>query len=194
MSTGDHESVEVRCPRCGYDLGGAVRGWMTCCPLRSTCNECGFEIDLVDVVGRESAPDWFVGGGLGLVARIRRVPGTAFRLLFPGRAFKRLRLAHLQRSFSDGAVVIWLLSLLAISVLAISTATVGLEVRNILAELQASTDPTWGAAVQARLEDGEGTFLAAVVTSFARLGRVREDIVAPRSRGILEALRSSCST
>ena len=109
---------------------------------------------------------------------LRRGPGTTLRMVVPFHPESRLRLAHLQRSFSDGAVVIWLLSLLAISVLAISTATVGLEGRNILTELQASTDPAWATAVQATLEDGEEPFFAAMVTSFARLGTVREGIVA----------------
>lgn len=179
MHEGDHTSVGAACcPRCSYDLAGEIAAWTGCCPLQCTCVECGFEISIPDVLGRESSPDWFVGTGVGLVARIRRVPGTAFRLLFPRRAFRSLRLAHLQRSFSDGAVIVWLLSLLAISVLAISTATFVLEGRNILAELQASTDPAWAPTVRANLEDGEEPLFAAMVTSFARLGMVREDIVA----------------
>lgn len=30
-----------RCPRCGYDLSGAVATWKTSCPLEVTCSECG---------------------------------------------------------------------------------------------------------------------------------------------------------
>ncbi|MCP4837592.1 MAG: hypothetical protein GY895_22840 [Phycisphaera sp.] len=131
-----------------------------------------------DVLGRRSAPDWFVGVGVGVVGRIRRVPGTAVRLLLPGRAFSQLRLAHLQRSFSDGAVVVWLLSLLAISGLVIGTATIVLEGRNVLAELEASNDPAWVGAGKGALKDGEEPFFAAIATSFARLEMVGEEIMA----------------
>jgi hypothetical protein len=37
------------CPRCGYDLSGAVASWTDTCPLKTTCSECGllFELRLV---------------------------------------------------------------------------------------------------------------------------------------------------
>ncbi len=40
-------SSSPSCPRCGYDLSGAVAAWnhaeSTSCPMRGTCSECGLE-------------------------------------------------------------------------------------------------------------------------------------------------------
>jgi hypothetical protein len=37
------------CPRCGYDLSGAVATWTDSCPLCGICSECGLEFAWVDV-------------------------------------------------------------------------------------------------------------------------------------------------
>lgn len=68
--------------------------------------------------------------------------------------------------------------MLAISVLAIGTATIVLEGRNVLVELEASNDPAWVGAGNGALKDGEEPFFAAISTSFARLGMVGKEIMA----------------
>src|SRR5438067_1317104 len=34
------------CPRCGYDLSGAMAAWTLTCPLTHTCSECGLFFEL----------------------------------------------------------------------------------------------------------------------------------------------------
>lgn len=42
------------CPRCGYDLSGAIASWERveppCCPLDGRCSECGLDFAWVDVM------------------------------------------------------------------------------------------------------------------------------------------------
>lgn len=33
------------CPKCGYDLSGAVRSWTDRCPTKGVCSECGLEFN-----------------------------------------------------------------------------------------------------------------------------------------------------
>lgn len=40
----------IACPRCAYDLSGAAASWATQCPLRTTCPECGLDIDCRDIL------------------------------------------------------------------------------------------------------------------------------------------------
>ncbi|MCC6909729.1 MAG: hypothetical protein IT430_17470 [Phycisphaerales bacterium] len=51
--TGD----EVQCPRCGYDLRGAVQSWREACPLEGRCTECGLEFRWGWVL-REQVHEW----------------------------------------------------------------------------------------------------------------------------------------
>ncbi|MFO0835422.1 MAG: hypothetical protein U0638_10645 [Phycisphaerales bacterium] len=51
------------CPRCGYDLSGAVAAWnhaeSASCPMRGTCSECGLEFAWGEVLNPEiSVPAW----------------------------------------------------------------------------------------------------------------------------------------
>lgn len=38
-------SEEVLCPRCGYDLRGAIASWRESCPMEGRCAECGLEFE-----------------------------------------------------------------------------------------------------------------------------------------------------
>lgn len=46
------------CPRCGYDLAGAVATWTDTCPLRQLCSECGLDIELRLVLNPVLAARW----------------------------------------------------------------------------------------------------------------------------------------
>ncbi len=39
----------LACPRCRYDLSGAVGSWASACPLQGTCSECGAPFEWADV-------------------------------------------------------------------------------------------------------------------------------------------------
>lgn len=47
----------VECPRCDYDLRGAVQSWREMCPLEGRCTECGLEFDWADLFTRP-LHDW----------------------------------------------------------------------------------------------------------------------------------------
>jgi hypothetical protein len=51
--------VPRQCPRCAYDLVGAITSWRGECPLRGTCSECGLEFAWRDIFDdRLSGPPW----------------------------------------------------------------------------------------------------------------------------------------
>ncbi len=53
--------AEPSCPRCGYDLRGAIATWHEACPLRGTCTECGLAIQWAEVLLPEKfEPRWCV--------------------------------------------------------------------------------------------------------------------------------------
>lgn len=64
----------VTCPRCGYDLRGAIAAWTESCPLRGKCTECGLALDWAEVMsGSAYEPLWCVE-----FAARRRVIAAAF--------------------------------------------------------------------------------------------------------------------
>ncbi|MFB3103994.1 MAG: hypothetical protein ACE1ZA_03615, partial [Pseudomonadales bacterium] len=51
----------ARCPRCGYDLRGAIGTWADQCPLHGTCAECGLQFVWAEVLHPEKfEPQWCV--------------------------------------------------------------------------------------------------------------------------------------
>ncbi|MEE8155884.1 MAG: hypothetical protein V3T53_13105 [Phycisphaerales bacterium] len=49
------------CPRCGYDLRGAIGTWADQCPLHGTCAECGLQFVWAEVLHPEKfEPRWCV--------------------------------------------------------------------------------------------------------------------------------------
>ncbi len=49
------------CPRCGYDLRGAIATWQEACPMWGTCTECGLSIHWAEVLVPEKfEPPWCV--------------------------------------------------------------------------------------------------------------------------------------
>ena len=61
--TDDSKSIAIRsrCPRCGYDLRGAIGTWADQCPLQGTCTECGLQFAWAEVLHPEKfSPLWCV--------------------------------------------------------------------------------------------------------------------------------------
>ena len=51
----------ARCPRCGYDLRGAIGTWADQCPLVGTCAECGLQFVWAEILHPEKyEPPWCV--------------------------------------------------------------------------------------------------------------------------------------
>ncbi len=56
-----NEPTNARCPRCGYDLRGAIATWMERCPIQGTCAECGLQFVWAEVLHPEKfSPLWCV--------------------------------------------------------------------------------------------------------------------------------------
>lgn len=102
------------CPRCGYPLEGAASGWSDRCPLRHTCTECGLEIDLVRLLGRDQGSRWFVAAGRTHWARLRRTPGTMVRLAVPFWPWQTLSIEDLRRFDRPWFPASWVLGLLVL--------------------------------------------------------------------------------
>src|SRR5688572_8005690 len=85
--------VAPACPRCGYDLGGAVASWREECPLRTTCPECGLGIDCRDVLNPAFArlPMFLEHAGR---RRGAALVVTAWRALRPRRFWRWVRMEH----------------------------------------------------------------------------------------------------
>ena len=171
MKAGIHQ--QPCCPRCGYDLVGDGDFWKDACPLEMICPECGFRVDLIDVLGREQVPGWFIGVGQGWWGMLRRGPGTALRMVVPFHRESRLRLAHLHRSFSDRALVVWLLSLLLLAVSAVAMSTIMIEGANAIQDLRLGRAKLQSASVPA---DDRNLATLVLVRCSARLQLVGKDL------------------
>lgn len=101
-------SVAPACPRCGYDLSGAMLDWGRECPLRGMCPECGLRFAWREVFSpeRQDLP-WFFEHA----RRVREMPvrlvRTLLRTLWPlwfwsGRG--SVRLEHRVRPW---LIVLW---------------------------------------------------------------------------------------
>lgn len=94
FSTSEVDFPILRCPRCGYELRGVVESWHETCPMRSTCSECGYDIDWSHYFrGRATAPR----RNIEFASRVW-LPGPFVRTLFgqfrPRRTWNTLRLEH----------------------------------------------------------------------------------------------------
>lgn len=95
--TSHHPAARCECPRCGYDLSGAVAAWnhaeSTSCPMRGTCSECGLEFAWGDVLNPEvRVPDWSFEHAYRL--RWWRLLRTAFITLLPNKLWRQLQMFH----------------------------------------------------------------------------------------------------
>jgi hypothetical protein len=92
MSAGTNIPIP-ECPRCGYDLSGAVAAWKESCPLDGTCSECGLPFAWGDVLStRFLGPNWSYEHAVRPSAA--RWLRTLWRSLLPWTLWSRLGLAH----------------------------------------------------------------------------------------------------
>src|SRR5690349_8331680 len=87
------------CPRCAYDLAGAVALWNDACDLHATCPECGLDFPWRDVMNpMHIMPRWFFENPIrsGAIAFLQ----TFAQMLSPRRFWSRINLAlpiHVRR-------------------------------------------------------------------------------------------------
>lgn len=104
------------CPRCGYDLSGAIESWTDRCPLEGVCPECGLGFTWRDVFD-PGADDlrWFVEHARGLRRVLFTAPATLVRVLLilpfwlrvePHHRVRLLRAAVLVLGVSVAATVL----------------------------------------------------------------------------------------
>lgn len=93
----DTPPVSCGCPRCGYDLSGAVAAWnhvrSPSCPVHGTCSECGLEFPWGDALNPELlVPPWsFEHACSWLPLKFLR---TIIVALWPFKLWSDLRMAH----------------------------------------------------------------------------------------------------
>lgn len=81
------------CPRCGYDLSGAVAAWEQSCPLTGVCSECGLELEWRRVLNPAlTTPQWSFEHARS--RRVRRMTATWLHALRPGFFWQRLHMEH----------------------------------------------------------------------------------------------------
>lgn len=125
-SAGADRAVEIpRCPRCGYDLSGAVEAWRDCCELRGVCPECGLGFAWADVLREdrqrvdgfiEHAPAPGTPRQRGYMWRAVR---TWLWTVWPGVFHARVELHH---RLSAWRMLLWLPALCAAMTLATAAA------------------------------------------------------------------------
>ncbi len=116
MSSEATISSVAKCPRCGYDLRGAVATWIERCPLVGTCTECGLDFEWADLLSEklyrpslcvEYARSW------------KALPITSLRTLLmmflPWRFWSQLKMPHELRPRALAAFCLVLLALLYVS-------------------------------------------------------------------------------
>lgn len=80
----------VPCPRCGYDLRSERSRWITACPLRGLCVECGFAFEWWEVFTRGRHP-WLFETEWRYQTR-RRIVRTVLLSFAPRRFWRSVRL------------------------------------------------------------------------------------------------------
>ena len=94
MESDFHDS-RVRCPRCGYDLRGAVAAWDSSCALTGSCAECGLEFEWRDVfTGAIYQPKWCVEYSSTLPTLLWRSFLTLVVTIWPWGFWKSLKMSH----------------------------------------------------------------------------------------------------
>ncbi|MFM9959489.1 MAG: hypothetical protein ACKVZJ_15640 [Phycisphaerales bacterium] len=92
------------CPRCGYDLSGAVASWRESCPLRGVCSECGLDVEWARVLTASEPPRWFVEGGERF--SVWRAALTLVMLCNPIAFWSRVRPHHPVRLWRAAGVTV----------------------------------------------------------------------------------------
>ena len=84
----------ARCPRCGYDLRGAIGTWADQCPLVGTCTECGLRFVWAEVLHPEKfEPQWCVEFTSGMRRIIQASASTFIRSFWPFGFWRVLKMS-----------------------------------------------------------------------------------------------------
>ncbi len=85
---------QARCPRCGYDLRGAIGTWTEQCPLQGTCAECGLQFSWAEVLHPEKfEPRWCVEFAPGMRRIIQASASTFIRSFWPLGFWRALKMS-----------------------------------------------------------------------------------------------------
>jgi hypothetical protein len=129
------ESIPMRrlgCPRCGYDVRGAVAEWTDCCPLDGRCPECGHDFAWREVMRPElSEPPWCVEHA-PRTRLVRAGCATMLRSLRPRRFWSALSMSQRMRPRRLGAYL-GLLVALVVGTFVFAQAAVALQARHRIA-------------------------------------------------------------
>ncbi len=88
----------ARCPRCGYDLRGAIGTWADQCPLHGTCTECGLQFKWAEVLSPTFAlPTWCIEAPKGWRALPGQTRRTFVRTFWPWSFWSSLHMSHPSR-------------------------------------------------------------------------------------------------
>ena len=83
-----------QCPRCGYDLRGAIGTWTDQCPLQGTCAECGLQFVWAEVLHPEKyEPQWCVEFAPGMRRIIQTSASTFIRSFWPFGFWRALKMS-----------------------------------------------------------------------------------------------------
>ena len=89
------ETKDTRCPRCGYDLRGAMELWYESCPIFGVCSECGLSFEWADLLSTKRVrPRWNVEFPLRMIDFLVNVPRTLICSFMPWKFFSSLRMHH----------------------------------------------------------------------------------------------------
>ena len=95
LSTAGERVAHARCPRCGYDLHGAIGSWREACPLSGTCVECGLEFRWKEIFRETIPPRWCVESPVFRYSDRWRAPLlTLLRTFWPWRFWSSLQMSH----------------------------------------------------------------------------------------------------
>ncbi len=98
---------DLLCPRCDYDLRGAVSAWRDACPVEGRCAECGLEFEWRSIFVREEHP-WLIEYHWKRRSFVS-VWLTSIRLFQPHRFWSAVRLEHPSYLRPAAALVVFLL-------------------------------------------------------------------------------------
>jgi len=116
----------IRCPRCGYDLRGAVATWTHECPMEGVCTECGLEFEWRELLNPEyRRPTWNIEFARTIRGFMLCCAGTTILMLWPWKFWRDVRMTHAARwSRIAGFLVICLFAQYAVFAIAQAARTI----------------------------------------------------------------------
>lgn len=106
----DPSKRNAKCPRCSYDLRGAIETWKEQCPLSGRCAECGLEVKWAEVLCPEKfEPQWCVEFAPFRKRLLQSCGKTFIRSFWPFRFWSMLKMSL---DIRWGRLAIYLVALL----------------------------------------------------------------------------------